>query len=90
MVKPHRDRAVLIGPEQGHPSRPDELHRTRCRMTVIVVGPSTRDGEAGLRRGEERRILPGRTVVWNLEDIGSKVGLGAQNRLLAGRFNVAS
>ena len=59
-------------------------------MTIIVIGPGTRDGKTGLRRGEERRILLGRTVVRNLEDIGSKVGLGAQNRLLARRFDVAS
>jgi hypothetical protein len=88
-VNPHRDRAVLISPEQGHSSRPDELHRTRRRMTIIVVGPSTRDGEASLGRGEEPRILPSRSVVGNLEDISSKVGPGAQDRLLTWWFDIA-
>ena len=86
--EPDCDRAVLIGTEQGHAKRPRQLNRTGCRVTVVVLGPGTHNGDASLRGRKESRILSRRTVVRNLEDIGVKIHTGAQNRPLAGGFDV--
>jgi hypothetical protein len=42
-----------------------------------------------MRGGDERRILPRRAVMRNLEHISPKIGTGAQNCLLPGRLDVA-
>jgi hypothetical protein len=71
--RPNRDRAVLIGPEYGHPERSHKLQRAGRRVTVIVVGAGTRDRNASVRRRDERGILPRRAVVRDLEDVGLKI-----------------
>jgi hypothetical protein len=57
-------------------------------MTIIVVDPGTGDSESSVRGGEKRRLLLGRTVVGNLEDVRAKVRPAGQNRLLARRLNI--
>ena len=51
-------------------------------MAVVVVHAGAGHRDPGPSRGEERRVLPGRTVVRDLQDVRTQVDAGAQEPAL--------
>lgn len=68
-VSGDRDGTVPVRTQNACTHVPQCTHRTRRRVAIGVSPAHGDQGESGTRRGEQFRMLMGRTVVGDLQDV---------------------
>lgn len=76
-------RAVHRGPMPA-----EQVHRPGGGVAVVVVATDAGEGDPGVDRGQEGRVLVVRAVVWHLEHVRSERGPARQQSGLGRRLHV--